>query len=194
MATQFNFQDVVQNLEDIGFYDVALPFLLIFTITFAILQKIKIFGEQSKNFNAVIALVMAFLVVRSNAIVEIMNTFLPKISLLSLVIVVTLLLIGILFSKESSGVTGALGGWGIILTLIGVAIAFFSSTGAFGLTLPSWLNITGSDRYFLIALLLFFLIFVYHTAGTETSEKSFMKNLGEGIANLPNQFGKGGSK
>ncbi|MSR86502.1 hypothetical protein EXS74_03855, partial [Candidatus Woesearchaeota archaeon] len=95
MATSFNFQDFIAGLEDIGFYDVALPFLLVFTITFAILQKIKIFGDKGKNFNAVIALVMAFLVVRTSAIIEVMNQFLPKISLISIIIVVTLLLLGI---------------------------------------------------------------------------------------------------
>src|SRR3989338_457105 len=113
----FSFQDFLAGLEDIGFYEVALPFLLVFTITFAILQKIKIFGEKGKNFNAVIAVVMAFLVVRSQAIVEVMNTFLPQISLISIIIVVTLLLIGILLNKENASLTGALGGIGILLTI-----------------------------------------------------------------------------
>src|SRR3989338_3780537 len=39
MATSFNFQDFLAGLEDIGFYEVALPFLLVFTITFAILHN-----------------------------------------------------------------------------------------------------------------------------------------------------------
>ena len=70
MANSFNFMDAVESLEDIGFYEVALPFILIFTIVFAILQKVKIFGASGKNFNAVIAVVLAFLVVRNQAIVE----------------------------------------------------------------------------------------------------------------------------
>ena len=193
MATQFNFQDVLAGLEDIGFFEVALPFLLVFTITFAILQKIKLFGEHGKNFNAVIAVVMAFLVVRQTAIVEVMNVFLPKISLLSLIIVVTLLLVGILLSKENVGFTGTMGGIGIILTLIGVAIAFVSSTGALGISFPSWLNITGSDRNFLIGLLLFFLFFFYITSG-EQGQKSGVDKFFEGIGKLPEQFGRGGSK
>ena len=126
MAVTFSFQDFIANLEEIGFYEVALPFLLIFTITFAILQKIKIFGEKGKNFNAVVALVMAFLVVRSVSILEVMNTFLPKVSLISIIIVVTLLLVGILLNKEAS-FTGALGGIGVLLTLAGIIIAFLSS-------------------------------------------------------------------
>ena len=80
----------MNNLESLGFYDVALPFILIFTLIFAILQKIKIFGENSKNFNAIIALSMALLVVRQVSIVEIMNQFLPQVSLIALVFVVIL--------------------------------------------------------------------------------------------------------
>ena len=82
--------DFINNLENLGFYDVALPFILVFTLIFAILQKIKIFGENSKNFNAVIALAMALLVVRQVSIVEIMNQFLPQISLVALVFVICL--------------------------------------------------------------------------------------------------------
>lgn len=140
MASSFNFQDFLSGLEDIGFYEVALPFLLVFTITFAILQKIKIFGTAGKNFNAVIALVMAFLVVRNEAIIEVMNTFLPQISLISIVIVVTLLLVGILLNKENAGFSGILGGIGILLTIAAIVFAFLSSSGALGWEIPSTLR------------------------------------------------------
>ena len=187
--TNFNFVDLIAGLEDVGFYDVALPFLLIFTITFAILQKIKLFGASGKNFNAVVAMVMAFLVVRTAAIVDVMNLFLPKISLLSLVIVVCLILLGILLNKENAGFAGTLGGIGIILTLLGVAVAFFTSTGALGLEFPSWINFSGNDWNFLIGLALFFLFFAYITSDSDASKPSFFKSLGEGLSKLPDDFG-----
>lgn len=182
----FNFQSVITGLDKVGFYDIALPFLLIFTITFAILQKIKLFGANSKNFNAVIAIAMAFLVVRNSIITDIMNQFLPKISLISVIIVVTLLLLGILLNKENTSFTGFLGGAGILLTLIGVVIAFVSSTGLFGVNLPSWLNISSSDRNFLIGLFLFFGFFAYLT--TDSSDKS-ENGLVKWLKELPNDIG-----
>jgi len=167
MATSFTFQDLLVGLEDIGFYEVALPFLLVFTITYAILQKIKIFGAAGKNFNAVIAVVLAFLVVRTNTIVEVMNTFLPQISLISIIIVVTLLLVGILLNRDDTGLNGLVGVIGIILTIGGIVFAFLSSTGALGWDLPSQLNFSSGDWNFIIALFLLFLFFLYLTSESD---------------------------
>ncbi len=187
MAT--NFGDIIESLEEIGFYDVALPFLLVFTLIFAILQKIKIFGEHGKNFNAVVALVFAFLVVRQPAVVEVMNTFLPTVSLMALVIVTTLLLLGILLTPRMDiGFTGWLGGLGIILTLIGVAIAFIGSSGALGLSLPTWLNLSRDDVNLLIGIGLF-IIFINFITSDPTDKKSFWKDLGSALENLPGQIG-----
>ena len=47
MAT-FQFQDFFESLERVGFMDFLLPFLLIFTILFAVLDKTKILGEGRK--------------------------------------------------------------------------------------------------------------------------------------------------
>ena len=61
--------DTFQNLQQMGFYDYILPFLLIFTIIFAILEKTRIFGtepgttnEPRKNINLVVALIIGLIV------------------------------------------------------------------------------------------------------------------------------------
>ena len=189
MASSFVFQDLIENLEDIGFYDVALPFLLIFTITFAVLQKIRLFGQSGKNFNAVVALVLAFLVVRTPAIVEVMNVFLPKISLISIFIVVILLLVGIVVSPTQSGFSGALGGIGILLTIVGIIIAFLTSTDALGWDVPEWLQFSKSDWYFIIGLLVFLLIFLYLTSTSDPVNKQ-PNPLWGWIKDLPKEAGR----
>ncbi len=90
-----NLQEYTKMLEEIGFYDVALPFLLIFAITFAILQKARIFGKESRKVNIIIALVTAFLVIRVQPIVKIINMFLPKVSLYVVVVIALLMVLGI---------------------------------------------------------------------------------------------------
>ena len=40
------FREVLLFFEQIGIYDVVLPFLLVFTIVFAILEKTKLFGTE----------------------------------------------------------------------------------------------------------------------------------------------------
>jgi len=66
--------NVIQFFEKIGIYDVVLPFLLTFTIIFAILEKTKVLGtfgkekDSKKNLNAMVAFVMGFLVIASEKI------------------------------------------------------------------------------------------------------------------------------
>ena len=54
-----NYIDFFRLLESYGFTDALLPFLLIFTIVFAVLQKTNILGKDKKNFNVILALVLA---------------------------------------------------------------------------------------------------------------------------------------
>ena len=60
-------RDVLIAMENIGFTEVVLPFIFVFTIVFAILQKSKILGKDKKgnpkaNYNAMVALVIGFFV------------------------------------------------------------------------------------------------------------------------------------
>ena len=57
----FSFELAIETLIDMGVDEIILPFILIFTIIYAILQKVKIFGENSKNFNIMIALVLSLI-------------------------------------------------------------------------------------------------------------------------------------
>ena len=66
------FRESIEFLAKLGVYDVVLPFLLVFTIVFAILDKTKMLGVEKgkddreytkKNLNAMIAFVMGFFVV-----------------------------------------------------------------------------------------------------------------------------------
>ena len=64
MASElYRLDNFVAYMESWGLKDVMLPFLLVFTVTYAIFTKAKILGEEKRNFNTVIALVLAGLVV-----------------------------------------------------------------------------------------------------------------------------------
>lgn len=88
-------EDVFWRLEEMGFTDVFLPFILVYTILFAILQKVNLFGAGAKKFNSIIALATSLGVVIPHVlgqyppgtdVVQIMNTALPNVSLLIVVI------------------------------------------------------------------------------------------------------------
>ncbi|MBI2652090.1 hypothetical protein HYX00_01375, partial [Candidatus Woesearchaeota archaeon] len=64
MAAQaFGLEGFIEVLDRWRVADVLLPFLLIFVIVFAILQKTKILGDSKKNLNVVVAIVVGLLVV-----------------------------------------------------------------------------------------------------------------------------------
>ena len=68
MVEETVFRGIIGFLEQIGIYDVILPFLLVFTIIFAILEKTKVLGTETiegkrytkKNINAMVAFVISF--------------------------------------------------------------------------------------------------------------------------------------
>ena len=98
MATDF--YSLMAELQAMGVYDYLLPFLLIFTIIFAILEKLMIFGKEhgtekpKTNINLVISLILGLLVVSQPEITYIINSFLPKVSLFILVSLMFLVIAG----------------------------------------------------------------------------------------------------
>lgn len=99
-------------LDKLGVYDVILPFLLVFTIMFAILEKTKVLGMDEydgkkytkKNLNSMVALVAGFLVIASSKLVYAINNILGQVVLLLLLSVLFLLLVGSFMKPTSEGV------------------------------------------------------------------------------------------
>lgn len=179
-----NLQAWLRSLESTGFYDVALPFLLIFTIVFAVLQKVELFGtRKSKNYNLIISLVMAFLVIRMTPIVTNINMFLPKVSWIVLVLIMTLMLLGI-FGAKAEGFTGVPFFVAILISIGGIIWALSPSA-----RLPSWLQLTTADKVTLFAIGAFFLAiyFVFREGSNDSSNK---EGRWKWVDELPGHFGK----
>ncbi|MDD5331220.1 MAG: hypothetical protein PHE43_00140 [Candidatus Nanoarchaeia archaeon] len=139
-TTSINFAEWLTNAEKIGIFEVVLPFLLIFTLVFAVLQRIKLFGtgKQTRSINVIISLVLALLFVRNQYLVGIVNRFLPNISMFLVVILAFLLFLGVLgygspFKKSLLAI-------GTILSLIFVVWSLFADKLFGGSDLPSWLT------------------------------------------------------
>src|SRR3990167_8357987 len=96
-------QNAIQFFKEFGLFDVVLPFLLVFAIIFAILEKTMVLGSEGKgdsakpkkNLNAMVAFVVAMLVVATNKIVTAINEALPNIVLIIVAFVAFLLMIGV---------------------------------------------------------------------------------------------------
>lgn len=101
------FRNALEFFNEIGIYDVVLPFLLIFTIVFAILEKTKLFGYEDtekkytrKNLNSMVAFVIAFLVVASTRIVAIISQTISHVVLLLLLGIFFMILIGVFLGDK----------------------------------------------------------------------------------------------
>ena len=123
-------------LQDIGFFSVVLPFLLIFTIVFALLEKTKILGVEKdketpkRNLNALVAFCIALFVVVTQRVVAAITTSLPQVAFLLVVIISFLLVVGSFFKTGEFSYFSETNGWKIfisIVLLIGILLIFMGA-------------------------------------------------------------------
>src|SRR3989344_9704155 len=90
----------IDFFREFGLFDIILPFLLVFTLVFAILEKTKIFWTEEdgktprKNLNAMVGFVVGLLVVATARVVSIINKALPNIMLILVISISFLILLG----------------------------------------------------------------------------------------------------
>ncbi len=98
-----DFRAVIDSLVDIGFYSVFLPFILVYAIIFAILEKSKIFttgdDKQSKNVNAVVAFVFGLFVVASLQAVKYIESLIVNVVVFVIFILCILIVLGLIFGE-----------------------------------------------------------------------------------------------
>src|SRR3989344_880168 len=148
-------------LQYSGVMDIILPFLLVFTIIFAVFERVKLFGTDKKNVNVGLALIIAILTIVPSMTgvysyqydpVRIINTLVPSAAVLGVVIILVLFLIG-MFGKDFIG-----GGPPTWLVAIIFLILFY----IFGITVNWWQppsrasSFLGGDLLTLVVVILVF--------------------------------------
>ena len=181
VSRAFNLEEFVRTMESWGLTDVMLPFLLIFTIMFAVLQKTRILGEEKRQINMVVSLVFGLLVVIPHVtdsypsgfdIVEVLNQALPSVSVVVVAVIMLLILIG-LFGGEAKFLGAALPGWIAFLSLLVILFIFGNAAGWWGGQWGSWMtNFFGEDAIaIMIMILVFGIIIAFITGGEGEREK-----------------------
>ncbi|MBS3134281.1 hypothetical protein J4214_03550 [Candidatus Woesearchaeota archaeon] len=164
------------QLQGFGLYEFVLPFLLVFTIVFAILEKIRIFGtrpngEPKTNINAVVALVIGLFFVNNFIIISRLNYFLPKISLFIIISIMTLVLFGILGANVEKG----LGPLGMLVgAIISVIFIYWSLAPTLDLDflVPYWVQIYWPT---LLVLVIILIIIFSVIGGSSSSNRDWDK-------------------
>ena len=131
-------QNAIQFFQELGLFDVVLPFILVFALVYAVLEKTMILGKDqisgrdvgNKNLNAAISFVIAMLVIASSQIVGVINEALPNLVLLMVVSLMFLLLLGIFlgtgefnFADKHKTVNGFI----MVIMFIGVVLVFLAA-------------------------------------------------------------------
>ena len=178
--------NLLQNWQALGVYDIVLPFLLIFTISFAVLQKVKIFGSDAKKINVVVALVIGLLFLQNSYLIFLLQRFLPNMSIVMVVVLMLLLLVGI-FGGEYKGFGGAAlnvaFALSIIITLIALSTDFFPGANGYGIL--GWFYALVPDPGTQSALILVVLVIIIiamvtrEGGGSGGFGKEFMKEVGQ---------------
>jgi hypothetical protein len=163
MALQ-GFSDLFRWMESYNFLDALLPFILIFTLVYATLQKTKIIGNGEKKFNVVIAFILAFITVLphltgtypANAdVVNIINKALPNISIVIIALVSFLLLIGVFAPVNIAG--SMLGGFFVLVSIVAVIFFFGQAAGIWpSINSPTWSFLNDPDTQAVIIILVVF--------------------------------------
>ncbi|MBW2985045.1 hypothetical protein KY313_00105 [Candidatus Woesearchaeota archaeon] len=190
-----DFQQFIYGLEQYGLTDALLPFLLIFAVIFAILQKVKIFGKDKKNINVILALVIGLLVVIPHVtnsyppgqdVVEIMNNAIPNVSIILIAIVMLLILVGV-FGSEVDIAGTSLAGWIALASFLVIGFIFGRSAGWFQYW-PDWLWwLDDPNTQALVIILLVFGVLIWFVTkepkGRE-EKAGAIKKIGEGLGKI----------
>jgi hypothetical protein len=112
------------------FVNAILPFLLVFVVVFAILQKSEILGKGKKQIDALVALVIGLIVISFGYATGIIVNLVPFLAVAAVIILVFMILYGMIFKEgEFSMGKGLKIGFGILIG-IAVVIAVLVATGA----------------------------------------------------------------
>ena len=179
---------VLTFLESIGLFSVILPFLLIYVIVFALLEKTMILGVDQidkdtkipkKNLNAIFAFSTAFFAILSQQVVSAMNEAIGPIMLVLLIIVLFMMLRGAY--KKDDGIEDltktqkTIAFWTILITIIMIVLNSIKTDSGQTWLDYIWDYLTSSTNVAFvgaIALLIGFGIFMYWITKDPKKEES----------------------
>lgn len=161
------------QLEQLGLLDSLIPFLLVFAVVFAALEKAQIFGVGKKNINMIVSLAIALMFVIPHIIgtyppgqdpVLIMNTAIPNVSLVAIAVVMALVLAGALgFQFVGGGLTGMV----LIFSLVVVGWFFGNAAGWWNNAI---FNMSPETKSLIVTILVFGIIIFFITRDSSGGE------------------------
>ncbi|MBS3146329.1 hypothetical protein J4471_01385 [Candidatus Woesearchaeota archaeon] len=183
-----DFYELLSDLENFGFFDIALPFLLIFTILFAILEKTRLLGLEGKrpktNINVVLALVVSFIVIANTEISFFIRSYLSNIGIIIIIATFALIVFGLLGVSVEEGLGGVPLLIAVIVAIVGILWALRDQT-YLGINIGSLGPGANWDNYIIFIGIGFMITLIYFiTKPAKSDGDGFsLTKLGEAIDN-----------
>ena len=129
-----NIGNILSNLEQLGFFDYLLPFLIIFAIVFGILSKTNIFGDNNKSINAIIAIAVGLMALQFGLVSVFFSELFPRFGIGLSILLVIMIILGLFRSDDEKWQNYVLLGIGAII----VVAILIQSAGGFGFYSGYW--------------------------------------------------------
>jgi len=182
-----NFDSVMRSLEGMGLSDVLIPFILIFTVIYAVLQRSHIFGggDQEKTYNIVVSTIMGLVVViphllgrypAGGDVVDIINSSLPNVGIVLVMIIMFFLILGVF--GASPNWPNKISGFIVILAFLVVGYIFGRSAGWFG-EIYNFDTYLSPDTQALLIVVGVFALIIWFVTHDSSNSKPFTKSFAE---------------
>jgi small-conductance mechanosensitive channel len=157
---------IIALLDSVGFYDFVLPWLLVFTIVYALLEKIKVLND--KKTRGIVAFVIAFFATAlgGDYLATFFINFLGGSMIYIVGIVVALIFLALVGGPTAVGEKG-IRRWAVILFILALVVALF--LGASGVT--GYLSFSAELTTIVVALLIIAIVVYFVTSGDDQGQK-----------------------
>lgn len=166
---------ILQQWADLDIFYYALPFLLIFALVFAILQKIKIMGgdeSHNKGVSTVIAIAIALMSLQFDYVPIFFQIIFPKLGIALSVLLVALILMGLFINYEkhqgAAYIFLAIGGAGAIIVILNSFSEFSWWTNGF------WFSPENLSAIVAGIIIVVFILVVVNSGKTGPNDQSWM--------------------
>lgn len=102
-----SFADLLSIAKDIGFFEFYLPFVLTFAIFYGLLEKMKLFGDKSRNINLIISLVVSLYIIAFTPVgitfAQFLASFFNNVALIIITLIAFGMILFVLFPALGAG-------------------------------------------------------------------------------------------
>ena len=152
------------------FQHIILPFVLIFVVVFAILQRTKLFGEDRRQIDAIVAFIFALIFVGVPSAVHVATSIIPVVTVIIVILLAFMLMWGFIGGQVAPMNKGLRIGLGITL---GIAMVFIIiwATGFWGNLETFFETVPWAENILPTVVILAFVIAVFSVVLTAKPSK-----------------------